>query len=227
MKNTTTLANILLLSLVMLLGGCTGKQPPPDQHSGFLEDYSSLQTETDSHGNKVLRYVSSRIKTGGYKKVMLEPVQYFPKPQATEKVPPEALKEIKAYINETLKREIGKRVEVVQEPAPDVIRIRVALTAVDANMENLQPYQYIPVALVLTGARMAAGGHPDQASVFLEAEMSDSITGERLAIAIRGGKGERLEKLQGAASEVTLESVKPLLDTWADAYIKFIFNEMQ
>ena len=156
-----------------------------------------------------------------YKKIMVDPVQYFPEPQATEKVSAEVLKQIKEYANYALRREIGKKIQVVDQPGPDTVRMKVALTAVGKSAEGLKPYQYVPVALVLTGARAAAGGHPEQATVFLEAEMTDSVNGDRLAIAVRSGTGERVAKVRDSGSPVTLDSVKPLLDMWAEAYADF------
>jgi hypothetical protein len=54
--------------------------------------------------------------------------------------------------------------------------------------------------------------------------MSDSISGERLGIAVRKGTGERLKKVRQSGTELTVESLKPLLDRWADAYAKFVFE---
>lgn len=192
-----------------------------DQYSGYLEDYSQLQNTRDTKGDAVLRYVSPRLTSQNYKKIMVDPVQYFPEPQATEKVSAEVLKQIKEYANYALRREIGKKIQVVDQPGPDTVRMKVALTAVGKSAEGLKPYQYVPVALVLTGARAAAGGHPEQATVFLEAEMTDSVNGDRLAIAVRSGTGERVAKVRDSGSPVTLDSVKPLLDMWAEAYADF------
>jgi hypothetical protein len=44
--------------------------------------------------------------------------------------------------------------------------------------------------------------------------MSDSISGERLGIAVRKGTGERLKKVRQSGTELTVESLKPLLDRW-------------
>ena len=48
--------------------------------------------------------------------------------------------------------------------------------------------------------------------MFLEAEMTDSVSGERLGLAVRRGTGQRLKKTQESGREVTLESIQPLLD---------------
>ena len=216
----TLLLSMLLVSILMI--GCGQKTTGGSQYSGFLNDYSEVQYEKDASGEKVLRFVSPSLKSQGYNKVLIEPIQYYPEPVASKDVTAETLDQIIAYVDEALRREVGSKVAIVNQPGDGVVRMRVALTAVGADAEGLKPHQFIPVALVLSGARAAAGAHPYQATLFLEAELTDSIKGERMAIAIRGGKGERLQKIRKSGSTVTLESVKPMLDDWAEAYAKFL-----
>ena len=56
--------------------------------------------------------------------------------------------------------------------------------------------------------------------------MTDSISGDRLAIALRSGTGERITKVRDSGAMVTLDSVKPLLDMWAKAYSDFLFETL-
>lgn len=222
------LLKLLSISLAgLLIFGCAGKQVSQDEFSGYLDDYSQLEKEKDKKGEAVLRFVSPRLNHDNYQKVLIEPVQYFPEPNPTDKVSSQTLDDIKKYIDEEFKKQVNERVAVVDQPGPGVIRMRVALTAVGAETENLKAYQYVPAALVLTAGQAAVQGRPKQAVLYLEAEMSDSVSGERLAIAVRGGTGERLKKLrQEAGPTVSLDSLKPLLDQWADAYTEFVFQNL-
>lgn len=221
--NTNCLLKILLLMLLSsLLFGCGGKTASKEDYSGYLKDYSKLEGTEDTKGERVLRYVSPRLTAQKYNKIIIEPVQFYPEPKPSEKVSDVTLERIKNYVNETLKREVGKNIEVVTDAGPATLRMRVALTAVGQDAEALKPYQFIPVALVLTGARAAAGAHPERAKIFFEAETSDSVSGERLAIAVRAGTGERLAKLKNEQDTVTLDTVKPLLDSWSEAYAEFM-----
>jgi hypothetical protein len=216
---------ILVFAVIsMFVFGCAGTTPKQDQYSGYLKNYSQLQQEKDPKGDVVLRFISPRFSPQKYKKVIIEPVQYYPEPQPSEHVTADTLKQIKDYVDQALRFKVGKKLQVVEQSGADTLRLRVALTAVEKSNEGLQPYQYVPVALVITGARAAAGAHPEQAAIFLEAEMTDSISGERLAIAVRGGTGERLTKLKGSGSIVTLDTVKPLLDRWSNAYAEYLFE---
>lgn len=211
-----------LLIASILVSGCAKKQPDGSQYSGFLQDYSQVRNEKDATGDKVLRFVSPKLKSQGYNKVLIEPIQYYPEPTESEKVSAKTLAQIQTYSGEAMTREIGNITTITDKPGEGVARMRVALTAVGTSAAGLKPHQYIPVALVLTGARAAAGAHPEDATLLLEAELTDSISGERLAVAIRSGTGERLKSIRQSGSVVTLESVKPLLDDWAKAYAKFL-----
>jgi hypothetical protein len=219
--------NILILSsTVLLMLGCAHNKPDESRYSGFLQDYTQLEASRDDTGKPMLRYVSPQLTSGQYKNLILDPVQFFPEPQPTEQVSGDTLAEIKDYINMALRRELGESIQFTNQPGPDTIRMRVALTGVGAKAESLKPHQYIPVALVLTGARAAAGGHPEQSEIYLEAEITDSVKGDRLAIVVRSGKGERVKKIRSESDNVTLDSVKSLIDNWASAYAQCLLRSI-
>ena len=214
----TTLSAVALTGLLMF--SCAGGKPTADQYSGFLQDYSQVQKTKSPKGDPVLRFISPRLRGGNYSKIIIEPVQYYPEPKPSENVSAEILDQIQRYFDQAIRREAAERMSVVESPGPGVTRLRVALTGVGSKAEGLKPYQFIPVAMVLTGARAATTGHPEQAVLYMEAELSDSVSGERLGIAIKGGTGERIKKIRGSGRQVTLESLQPLLDRWAEAAVE-------
>ncbi|WP_225315348.1 DUF3313 family protein, partial [Klebsiella pneumoniae] len=87
-------------------------------------------------------------------------------------------------------------------PGPGVAKARIAITAVGSESEALAAYQYIPVALAVTGARaVLEGGRPQQATIAIESKVTDSQTGQLLWASVRGGTGERVRAIaQGQAS---------------------------
>lgn len=212
-------------STLLLLQACTAGKSPQNQFSGYLQDYSQVETTKDTNGEPVLRFVSPRLNKENYQKIIIEPVQYFPTPTPNKNVSAQTLENIKAYIDESFKETVQKKVDVVDTPGPGVARMRIALTAVDAQADNLKPYQFVPVALVLTAGHAAVQGRPERATLYLEAETTDSVSGERLAIAVREGSGERLPKMSDDRI-VTLESVKPVLDSWFEAYGDFLSKKL-
>lgn len=212
------------LFAALLVIGCAQMATEQGQYSGFLQDYSEIEKTKDLMGEPVLRYVSPRLTQENYTKILIEPIQYYPQPNPTENVSAQTLEDIRNYVEKMFRLKVGEKVSVVNQPGPSVARMRVALTAVGTQTEGMKPYQFIPVALVITGAQTAVSGKPQEAALYLEAEMSDSISGERLGVAVRRGTGERLKKMRQSEAEITVESLKPMLDRWADAYANFVFE---
>lgn len=201
-----------------LLAGCASTVPTPEQYSGYLKDYSGLQETTDAQGDPVLRkVVSPQLNPNNYNALIIEPTQFYPPPQPSEEVSSQTLFAIGDYLTRTLRQKVGQRVRVVEQPGPGVARLRMAVTSVGAEKEGLKPYQYIPIALVVTTASRAVSGTPEQAKLFVESEVTDSLSNQRLLIGVREGTGERLQRGAASGNVVTLDSLKPLIDRWAES----------
>ena len=92
-------------------------------------------------------------------------------------------------------------------------RVKLAITALGPETEGLKAYQYVPVALAITAASTAAsGGRPQRSAIAVETEVVDSVSGERLALEVRGGTGERLQKVKAGNRVVRFEDLKPIID---------------
>lgn len=209
-----------MLALGALLVACATKSSVTQEgNSGFLRDYSRLKESRTGSGQTIRAWVSPKLTPANYNALLVEPIVFHPEPRPTEQVSAEALQQMLAYSNDLLKRTLGERFRVVNQAGPGVLRFRVGFTSVAAQGEGLQPYQYIPIALVATMAsRAAKGGAPQRAIIIAELEGLDSVSGELLGMRVRVGTGERLAKI-GGEKTITLETVKPLLDEMAgDAF---------
>jgi hypothetical protein len=192
---------------------------PPPKESGFLgKDYALLKEETDPLGAKVMRFISPEFTPGKYQALLLEPVRFYPEPRPDKQVSMGALNDILDYFNRSLRQKVGAKVKLADQPGPGVARFRGAITAVSAQEEALEAYQYIPIALIVTAAKRSATGTPQDARIFTEVEILDSVSGARLAVAVREGTGDQLKKAQTGDLQVTLDSLKPVLDKWIDAF---------
>ena len=217
--NMSLRRRLCLLTIAAVLTGCaaTGGHPGSDEiNSGFLRDYSRLHWEEDAQGHPVRTWISPKLSTDRYDAILLEPLKFHPEPRATEQVSSEELRKMVRYANEALRRELGSRFTLVDRPRPGAVRLRVAISGVGAEGEGLAPYQYVPLAFVATMAKRATTGTPQRAFIVAEGELLDSMTGELLAQQVKVGTG-RNAKLQQIAgrSQITLETVKPLLDELA------------
>ncbi|MGH8700095.1 MAG: DUF3313 domain-containing protein [Burkholderiales bacterium] len=209
-------ASLTAAFIATALAACGGTPP---KNSGYLgDDYALLKEAKDALGAPLMRFISPDFTPAKYNAVMIEPFGFYPEPRPTEQVTMGALNDIRDYINSSLRAKIGAKVQVVDKPGPGVARLRGAITALNAQTEALKAYQYIPVAFLVAAATDAAGGgRPEDARIFVEAEIQDSVTGARLLVAVREGTGEKLKQATSGGKMVTLASVKPVIDKWIDA----------
>lgn len=195
-----------------LLAGLSSVHADEVAHSGFLPDYTKLEKQKDAKGSELLRWQSPNLTKASYQKILLEPVTFYPAPQAAEQVSDQVLKDIQAYLDSSLRTVGLADVPQVTEAGPGVLRIKVAITAVETSNSGLKPWQLIPVALVVQGAKAASGHRARDVDLDVEALVSDSVSGEVLAMSVRKGKGQ---ELKNSDAQLTLDDAKPRIDQWA------------
>lgn len=206
-----------VVALGALLGACAGTgDVSEDKGSGFLRDTSRLVESKDGAGLTIRQWASPKFTPANYNAILLDPLVFYPEPRPTERVSAETLQQILKYSNDVLKRSLDKRFNVVDRAGPGVVRIRGAFSSIGVQAEGRKAYQYIPIAFLITAASRAAEGAPQQALIVVEAEVTDSVTGELLAERIRIGTGATLAQFSDKDA-LTLDRVKPLLDEMAAA----------
>ena len=182
------------------------------QDSGFLGDnYSKLQDAQSPSGAKVKRWLAPGFAPGQYDSVMLEKTVLYPEAQGTDQVSAATLSAITAYLDEALRRELAEVVKLTDQPGPTTLRIKPAITAAASENKDLKAYQLIPVALVFTMAKRAAGAGAKQAALSVEFEVRDGGTNEVVGVGVRQGT----QAIDNPAGGVTVETVKPAIDAWA------------
>jgi hypothetical protein len=215
MMSTSLTRAIGIGAAAVLLASCSS---PPPKESGFLgNEYTKMHKTEAPGGGSRLSYVNPKFTAGNYNAVWLERVTFYPEPQPTENVSTQTLDQIRTYIDTSLRQKIGQRVPLANAAGPGVAHIRVAITAVGSETQALAPYQYIPIGLVITGAKAAIeGGRPKDATIAIESSVTDSMTNEVLYAAVRGGTGDEIESATQGQGGVQLDNLKPLIDTWTD-----------
>lgn len=217
MRNKRRLRNLFLsFSAAALAAGCATSSPP--QGSGFLPDYSRLQHAPAPAGGERQAYVNPEFTPARYNAIKLDPVVYYPEPQPTADVSQDTLTQIRTEMDQALRKKLGEKVRIVDRAGPGVAQVRVAITAVGVETRSLKAYQFIPVALAVTGAKaMAQGGLPRDATIAIESHVTDSVSGELLYAAVRGGTGERVVDAAQGQGGVQPSSLRPLIDAWSTA----------
>lgn len=204
-------ASIFLLAGPVVAQDSTTKFKP----SGFLGSAYSQMTETQSpSGQTVKRWIAPEIKPGAYDSIVIEPNVFYPQPQSTQQVSAKTLKDINAYFNEAVKRELTGLFKFASEPGPKTLRLKTAITSVAAKDMGLKPWQLLPIAFIATGGKTSS-----DASLAAEYEVQDTDTGKVVAVGMRQGTGIQLKS---ATAPLTVADVKPVIDTWAKDMRAFV-----
>jgi Protein of unknown function (DUF3313) len=195
----------VLVGLSVLAGGVAAQQ-----NSGFLGNaYPNLKDTQSPSGAKLKRWIAPNIKPASYEFVLLQKTVFYPEPKSTDQVSTATLNEISAYLDEALRRELTGVVQLATQPGPKTLRFRPAITAAAAKSLGLKPYQYIPVAFVVT---KAVGMESKGAALAVEFDAQDVETNRVVAAGMREGTGVELKR---AGEQLTLAHFKPLIDNWA------------
>jgi len=74
----------------------------------------------------------------------------------------------------------------------------------------MHAYELIPFAAIASGIKSAAGKRKQEVFLSFEGEVTDSVTGERLGIAVRKVPGKQL--LKDESQQLTVDMMKPVID---------------
>ena len=186
----------LLLIAVFLLGGCAAVSMDDVEESGFLVDYSQLTPGGEDRA--ALTYVDPDVDFKKYDSLMFDRVSVWLSPEAENRdVDPAVFKKMSDYFLNALVKAVEDGYTVVDQPGPNVIRVRAAITDVEPSD---------PVAKAISVDNIGTGGAE------AEIELLDSMSSERLAAAVdsrRGGK---------PASRAVWEDTIDAFDYWAGRF---------
>jgi hypothetical protein len=186
------LGPILLLFLVVDLAGCgalRARRGQPDE-SGFLRDYSQLKPK-DGYDAQLV-YINPRAMWSRYDSVQLDAVTLWVN-EDQGKLSTQEKQMLTDILYKALYDQLGKAFVMVEEPGPNVLRFRAALT--QAKGANVPLNTMTTVVPQLRVATMAVGLTADTAttvgSATLEAEVLDSITNQRLGAVVDQRAGNK------------------------------------
>lgn len=206
-----------LCVLAFALTGCSNNEVSPDDYSGFLKDYKVLKETESPSGAPVLRWIQPGVDVNRFTSVYVEPSQFYPQPQPTEKLPAATLRGITQSYDQALKTAFATVLPLADGPGPNVLIVRAAITAVSASDKGLRPYEVIPIALVAAGVSTATGIRDQDTSVATEAAFLDAGNGNVVAEVVRRGAGYELDN---AAQVLKPGDFRGVLDVWASDMVK-------
>lgn len=184
---------------------------------GFLTSYSNIKAKEGE--DRVYRYVNPAVDASRYKKLMIERIRIWLKPGSEENgIDPAELKELVDYFHAAIVDAVKDSYPVVEEPGPDVLRVRIAVTdvvpnKVEASVVSLVvPYLWVSEAGA-GAAKGAAGSTPFVGEATIEFEALDSAGGEQVAAYIGTRIGKKYAWDEGV--QRTVDAYLKAYSTWA------------
>lgn len=207
----TIFASMIILSLLTTMG-CSSKQIP---ESGFLSNYAGLEPDPVDKEDAMF-WIDNQVSLEDYKQFIIDPISFHFSAELQEQaknVDASILNDLSDYLKDAIVKSLSPEYTVVDTPGHDVARLRIALTTISVDRKNLKAYQYIPVALVITGVGEATGTRDSLAVLAMEGEAKDSISGKRIAAVVQKKAVEVDVKEE---KDLTAADVYPTLDYWAE-----------
>jgi hypothetical protein len=207
-----------------LAPGCAGSRQPRGEaeESGFLRDYSQLQP--GGEGRAKLVYFAPDAKLGGYDAVLVDAVTLWPGAEANlEKLSKEDQQALADGMYASLVKALGQDYRIVQTPGPTVLRVRAALS--EAEPSNV-PLDVVATVIPQVNLLTKIGGVAANTSLTVgtaraEMELTDSLSGRRLAAAVDERVGGR--RLRGVTDKWS--DVQAAFDAWAEQLRKRLAEE--
>jgi len=179
-----------LVSVVLALAAGCATPPEPPHGPGFLGDASVYdRLEPSERDSNIFILRSGSRSYWDYQMVVLDPVQVIG--ADGERLSMEENSEvlqISRIFREVMETEVGERYPIVDRPGPKTLRIRTAIVGYDTRDEAMLGLG--------TGAT-------------LEAEMVDSLTGDRVVAAVARTQGT------AAPGRAARQKVHAVITYWA------------
>jgi hypothetical protein len=210
------LAVILLSVAVLSQAGCgavRGRSDAADR-SGFLGDYSELEPRQGYEVHDV--YINPDAAWKNYDSVQIDSVSLWVN-EETRSLEEEERQMLTDLLYKALNDQLTEKFKVVDRGGPDVIRVRAALTQAEGAKVALRTLSTIVPAMFLisTAVGLSADVTNTVGTATLEAELLDSVTGERLAAAVDQRAGTK-SLLAGSRTFKTWGDVEAACKFWAE-----------
>ncbi len=217
MKSKYAVSTIMLIYAVFItatLNNIVSAQSDFEE-SGFLQDYSKLSP--DPERPSVRMYLSDTADFDDYDKIMLWDIEFFLDPESeyqgiSSKKLTAVAGEIQAYLekNLELRRELVNEIVVGEK----TLVMRIAVSNIYAKRPKRKVRNFLPIGLIATGAKKAAGTDYVLTTAVLEAEAIDGQTGELIGALVALQLGETLADAK--TGERSWEDIQAYLRVYAD-----------
>ena len=202
MKKTIQFVALALVILFAVSAGYAADEPK--KYSGFLDGYYDKLQAGPKDGVKQ-RWLKPGTDFTKYNRIMLDSVIFFLADDSYKGIDPQDMKDLADGLNKEVIAAFPDKSKFVAEPAPDVARVRFAITGLKQSKPGVSTVtSIIPVGLALSFVKKGAGGSwSGSGATSMEVMALDSMTNEVIAVAVddrSAGFTERFSKC-GSAQE--------------------------
>lgn len=165
-------------------------ETPTASAAAFLgKDFALLTPGDIGKGQSGLRYFNPKTQWRNYSKIIIEPVTFWG--DATGKISPPDQQALATYFRGAMEKEFAERFQLVEMPAPGVMRLQVAITDAEAANPGLRTVSLVvPQVRILNAVQsMATGKMVFAGGLQAEMKLTDAMTGETLCAAVGRGLG--------------------------------------
>ena len=210
---------VLLIAVSLTIGCAASEQAHEVSPTGFLGDYSKLRP--GGEGEPLLFYRNPTANWRLYDKAIVDPVTIWRGADSNlGEIPPRDLERLTRLLKvKAIEAVRAEGMQIVEEPGPGVMRIRVALT--EAEQANRTMHAMTSVVPLPSVSKMATGTRAFVGVAGIEGEVSDSVTGEVLMAGVdRRGGGNELTDMRNPWSHV-----EKAFQYWSDRFRQRLCEE--
>lgn len=203
---------IALASVALIAVACatTRQSRGIGEASGFLGDYSDLREGRKDEPQLI--YIRPDVDWARYDAIQLDSVTLW-RDEETDDVPEEEQQILTDFFFNALYTELSKDYEMVDEPGPNAMRLRAAITEAKGSKAVMNTITSVvpQLRLLTTIVGMSAGTSVLVGKAGAEAEITDSISGRRLMAGLDERQGTKA--IRGGVK--TWSDVKLAAEFWA------------
>lgn len=197
---------ILLIFISTFFIGCSQKQL---KENPYIKDIGNLK---QSPFDKNVRYYKSKnFQIQNYNKIHIDEVKIINN-KNNNKVKKSVLNNIASYFQVNLEKNLNNIINANKKE--NTLILKVAVTNIDVEYEDLEFYQYLPYGLAFTAIKRGVGYEKKELNIQLVLKLIDKNSSETLLLLVDNG----LVKDILSHDKITFINTKPLLDAWIKKY---------
>jgi hypothetical protein len=206
---------LMAAAALLMMTACAATQRAPMAQvmatppSGMLTDMGQLTP--GGPGQVSLRYINPSVSWSSYTKIIIQPVTFWG--DATSAPSTDTQQMLSDYLYNELNRQLGRDYQIVTQPGPNTMVLKIALTDASGSTPGLRTISVVvPQARLLTAlGNVVTGNQAFAGEAQGEGEVTDSLTGERLAAFV--DRRQASSKITNATSW-RWGDVKTVMDNW-------------